>query len=92
MDRASASVWREHVELAGTRTVRNDCRPRKDRSSDLRNDIIGRADKDEVDAGCRGGEFVTISDFDVEADRHQRTCERSACPPGPDYPDAGQKR
>ncbi|MGK0423231.1 MAG: hypothetical protein ACJAQ9_000189 [Ilumatobacter sp.] len=76
MDRASASVWGEHVESAGTGTVRNDRRPRVNRASDLRNDIVGRADHDEIDVARSGGEVVTISNFDVKADRCQRTRER----------------
>jgi hypothetical protein len=92
VNRASSSVRGEHIEPAGTRAVRNDRWPGIDRPSDLRNDIVGRADQDEIDVGRSGGEVVTISDFDVEADRCQCTRERSACPPGPDDPDAGEKR
>jgi hypothetical protein len=70
--------------------VRNDCRPGINRPSDLGNDVVGCADHDEIDVGRSGGEVVTISNFDVEADRCQRTSERPACAPGPDDPDAGQ--
>lgn len=79
----------EHIEPAGTRAVRNDRWPSIDRPSDFRNNIVGGADEDEIDVSCSGGEVVTISDFDVEADRCQRIRERSACAPGADDPDAG---
>lgn len=82
----------KYIEASRTGTVRNDCRPSIDRPSDLSNDIVGHADQNEIDVGCSGGEVVTISDFDVEADRCQRTRERSAGASGADDPDAGQKR
>ena len=92
MDRASAFVGGQHIEPSGTGTVRNDCRPGINRPSDLRNDIVRRADHDEIDVARSAREIVAISEIDVDADRYQRTCERSACSSGPDDSDPGQKQ